>query len=195
MRLFVAVELSGAVRRAVAAEQERIGRLPALGDASLRWVRPEHMHLTLAFMGDADESHAGAIVEAMSQPIAMDPFGVSFGGLGVFPPRGAPRVLWLGLATGAEEVVQAQRIVAHRLGEARVALDPRPFHPHLTLARWRSSSAADARRVIAGDRGSTTPRTAVDAVTLYQSRLSPSGPAYTSLARAGFAGVSGHHLQ
>lgn len=195
MRLFVAIDLSDEVRRAVAAEQKRIARILAPGDTSLKWVRPEHLHLTLAFIGNVEEPDAAPIVDAMAQPIGTDSFGVAFGGPGVFPPRGAPRVLWLGLAAGAAEVIEIQRVVVNRLGAAHAALDRRLFHPHLTLARWRSSRVAVARQAMAADRGATTPRMAVDAATLYRSRLTPTGPTYTPLARARFAGAEGHRLQ
>ena len=71
------------------------------GRLSLKWIRPEHMHLTLAFLGEIDPLRGAAVVDAMSQPIEAPPFAIAFGGLGVFPPRGAPRVLWLGLVSGS----------------------------------------------------------------------------------------------
>src|SRR5205809_4097642 len=97
MRLFVAIDLGDEVRAAIAAEQRRVGE--ALGGArsTLRWVRPEHIHLTLVFLGEVDEGSSGAIVDAMSEPLDHAAFALVLGGLGVFPPQGAPRVLWLGV--------------------------------------------------------------------------------------------------
>jgi 2'-5' RNA ligase len=111
-----------------------------------------------------------------------------FAGLGLFPAHRAPRVLWLGLSTGAAEAIDLQRRVAARLSTIGVTIEERAFHPHLTLARWREARNADRRRIAAADHGTEVARIDVGAVTLYQSRLSSSGPTYAVLARAPLRG-------
>jgi 2'-5' RNA ligase len=189
MRLFVAIELDEAAREAIAEEQRRLADLFRQHRASLpRLVSAANMHLTLVFIGEVPEDRAQPIIGAVSAPIEVPPFGVGFGGMGVFPPRGAPRVLWLGLADGAPAVVELQEIVSSRLEKVGVAREPRPFQPHLTLGRWKESRASDRPR---GDE--TTPamvaRVEVESVALVQSRLSSKGPSYTVLARATLGGV------
>lgn len=181
MRLFTAIDLSDEARRAIAGEQTRIRR--ELPDASLRWVRPDHMHLTLAFIGEVAPVRGAAVVECMSAPLPQRPFRLVFGGVGVFPPHGAPRVLWLGSLDGAREAVELQRAVALRLESVGVPRGDRVFHPHLTLGRWRDGRPA-WRGSLAQQGAVPVAEVAVAAVTLYQSRLSSSGPAYTALARA-----------
>jgi 2'-5' RNA ligase len=189
MRLFAAIELDEPARAAIAEEQQRLAELLRQHRSSLpRLVSSEHMHLTLVFIGEVAEDRAPAIIRAAAAPIALPPFGVGFGGIGAFPPRGAPRVLWLGLADGAPAVVELQEVVAARLQQVGVPREQRPFHPHLTLGRWKESRASDRPRV-----DETTPamvaRVEVDAVALIQSRLSSKGPTYTLLARAALEGV------
>ena len=55
-----------------------------------------------------------SVVEAIAQPVQAERFPIVFGGLGLFPPAGAPRVLWLGLTAGAREVIGVQREIAAR---------------------------------------------------------------------------------
>jgi 2'-5' RNA ligase len=141
------------------------------------------MHLTLAFIGSVPPEQAARIVAAGELPIAIAPFEMSLAGVGVFPPRGAPRVLWLGVADGTPDVTGLQQIVAGRLAAAGVDLEARPFHPHVTLARWKSSRGADGRRVRDASIGGRPIRTAVDAVTLFESRQGPAGSVYTAVAR------------
>ena len=182
MRVFIAIELDDEARGAVAAEQKRLKA--AFGDGAgsvLKWIRPEHMHLTLAFLGELDEGRSHTVVEAIRQPIQGDRFSIVFGGLGVFPSGGAPRVLWLGLVSGAREVGEVQRQVAERVALVGIAPEPRPFHPHLTLARWRVSRPSDRRRALAADRGRDVARLDIEAVALIQSRLSSAGPTYATL--------------
>lgn len=188
MRLFVAIDLNDAARKAIAVEQRRLAE--GLGSpASLKWVRPEQMHLTLAFLGEIEEARAAALIDAMGEDIdEAQPFLIVIAGLGVFPPQGAPRVLWIGLSTGACEVIELQRRVVDRLSRIGVTLERRAFHPHLTLARWRQARPADRRRVAAAERGLEVARVEVDAVTVYESRLSSAGPTHTAVARAPLVG-------
>jgi 2'-5' RNA ligase len=190
MRLFVAIELTDDARAAIAAEQNRV--CTALGGAdSLKLVKPEHLHVTLAFIGDASDDRAAAITTAMSTDFSEAPFRMSFGGVGVFPPRGAPSVLWLGIVSGAQQAVRLHDLVAARLAATGAPLERRPFHPHLTVGRWREVPRRSDRpltgsdiRALAGPGQADGAVATVDvrSVTLFQSRLSPSGP--THIARA-----------
>src|SRR5205809_6537190 len=101
MRLFAAIDLDDGAREAIANEQTRLKRKLGRADRSLRWARPEQMHLTLVFIGSVDEARGAAIVNLMCGDIAAEPFTISFEALGVFPPHPAPSVLWLGVAQGA----------------------------------------------------------------------------------------------
>lgn len=196
MRLFVAVDLPDEARQAIAVRQKLwTGPLSKSRDG-LKLVEPSRMHLTLLFIGEAREGAVPAIVESMSAPASMAPFDVTFGGVGVFPPRGAPRVLWIGITDGAAHLERLQREVAERVRAAGIAFDDRPFHPHLTLGRWRGaerrrssavrrSTPERLRRELAVlDRADRIACVRVTRATLYQSRLSSSGPAYTALAHA-----------
>ena len=187
MRLFVAIDLDENAREAIGAEQRRL--MHALGTVrSLRWVRPADMHLTLAFLGETDQSRAQAIVGAMGAALAATPFVIAFTGLGVFPPRGAPSVLWIGVGAGRHELIAVERAVADRLERAGVARERRPYHPHLTLARWRESRPSDRQRALAHAPTGAIARARIAGATLYQSRLSPAGPTYTALTHANLAG-------
>ena len=84
---------------------------------------------------------------------------------------------------GESEIIHLQEEVVRRLERLGTTLERRPFHPHLTLARWRTSRPAD-RRLVPTVESRAVARLTVDRVTLYQSRLSAAGPAYTALARA-----------
>jgi RNA 2',3'-cyclic 3'-phosphodiesterase len=184
MRLFIAIDLDEAARAAIAEEQKRLGAvLRANSRSALKWVRPDRMHLTLVFLGEVDEARATPLIDEIGREIVQPPFDVVFGELGVFPARGAPNVLWAGVTSGAQPAAALQRTVSERVGRHGFPPETRPFRPHLTLARWRESRAADRQHVMeAGQRDVTA--LCVDHVTLYQSRLSPAGPSYTALARA-----------
>ena len=155
----------------------------ALDAASLRWVKPEHLHLTLVFIGEVADDHAARIVVAMQSAIPQQPFRFELGGFGVFPSHGAPRALWLGVRTGAEAIVGLQQTIAARCQALDVPREARPYSPHLTLARWRNGRRSDRPRDLGGN-SDVVAVVDVHAVTLFQSRLSSQGPTYTVLAHS-----------
>jgi 2'-5' RNA ligase len=209
MRLFIAADLPEDAREAIAAEQRRIAS--ALGDkereplpghrsakreggrrvAALKWVKPDLAHLTLVFLGNVEEARVPAVVEAVGGHVDAAPFEISLETIGAFPARGAPRVLWIGVVDGATRLSELQRELAERIAAIGIPLEDRPFHPHLTLARWRESRPADRERALAAAPLGVVARACVDGATLYQSRLSPAGPSYTALARANLTNVRG----
>lgn len=182
-RLFTAIDLDPAARARIGAEQHRLST--EHGGGSLRWVRPEHLHLTLVFIGEVTDDSAATIVTAMQHDIPRRPFQIELAGFGVFPPRGAPRALWLGVRKGADDVVALQQVVAARLREAGVSAERPAFTPHLTLARWRGRGGRASEKPCDLAVSQKAVATAdVHAATLFQSRLSSQGPAYTVLAES-----------
>ena len=129
--------------------------------------------------GDRESNHGGAL----GRPVAQHPFELSFDGLGFFPSRGAPRVLWLGIARVSRAATASAR---WRCAGARWASWHERSHPHLTLARFRTRPRATLRRNGRDSGHGGTCR--IDRVTLYESRLSQAGPSYTPLAEALLAG-------
>jgi 2'-5' RNA ligase len=184
MRFFVAIDLDDPARAAIAEEQKRLIRAFGRADRSLRWVRPDQMHLTLVFIGNVEDERAPIVIDMMREDIGMPPFTIAFARIGVFPPHGAPNVLWLGIGGGADAAIAVQRAVAERLEKVGVPRERRPYYPHLTLARWRTSRPSDRRRVADASRDDEVARVDVGAVTLYRSHLSSKGSTYEVLTKA-----------
>jgi len=187
MRLFVAVDLSEDARRQVAVQQQRIAAALGGRTGSIKWVRPEHLHLTLVFLGSIADAHVPSVVDALGRDVNRPPFEMILDGVGVFPSRGAPRALWIGLTAGAPELSDLQRLMAERVIALGIAIEDRPFRPHLTLGRWRASHPADRDRALAAAPSGAIARVPVECATLYESRLSSSGPTYLARARATLA--------
>jgi 2'-5' RNA ligase len=179
VRLFTAIELTEAARAAIAMEQQKAVEALGRNRGRLRLVRLEQMHLTLVFIGEVSEARAAAIADLMTGDMPVRPFRIGFGGLGAFPARGAPRVLYLDVVAGMSAAIDLHDKVSNRLARAGVKRDDRPFHPHLTLGRWRESRPSDRPGVSARTEIAAVE---VDRVALFQSRLSSSGSAYTRLA-------------
>jgi RNA 2',3'-cyclic 3'-phosphodiesterase len=183
MRLFVAVELPPAALAAVAevsrALRARVSHFAP--SARLTWVPTDRLHLTIRFLGDVDDAGRGAVESALAAPLVTPAFPLMIGGADAFPPRGAPRVLWLGIAQGLPELKRLEQELSGRLEVIGFPPETRAFNPHLTLTRVRNPAGLCLPALLDG----VVPhnRSIVDAITLFESRLSPQGPTYTPLRR------------
>ena len=180
MRVFVGVELDAVLRETVAWWVTEGRRL--VERTRVRWVRPEAAHVTLHFLGEVETTAAPALVARLSAPYKTAPFEMTLGGVGLFPRPERPRVVWLGLTTGAGSLQALHRETAERL--ASVGFDPeaRPCTPHVTLGRVRGSLRRETVRALTELGGGPRGRGRVRGVTLFESRTGPEGSTYTVLA-------------
>jgi RNA 2',3'-cyclic 3'-phosphodiesterase len=181
-RLFIAIDVDEHARDAIARISSDL-RTTIDPRSRMSWVRPERMHLTLHFFAHADEVLERRILSAFDEPVREPSFRLAFEGLGFFPERGSPRVLWLGVREGLAELRRLHQILTGRLSRALPPGAAKPFTPHLTLARFRSRVPRGQIEDIGSIQASAGP-CAIDRVTLYESHLSSAGPAYLRLAEA-----------
>jgi 2'-5' RNA ligase len=183
MRLFVALDLTVALREAIAQFCAKIR--PALLDA--RWVRPEAIHVTLKFIGETSEDRVALIGKALSTVHSAAPVEMEFRGVGFFPDARRPRIFWAGIKASPNllEIVTEIELRLERLGVARKS---RVFQPHLTLARIEKTSGLDRMRAAlreAGEPQFGAVRT--NEMHLMRSELGRGGARYTKLETYVFA--------
>jgi len=168
-RLFVAIDLPEEVKRAVTGARGELH--------GAKWVGQEQLHLTLRFIGDADDLLLKGITEGLAG-IACNSFPLGLKGVGYFPPRGAPRVLWVGLEAGAP-LLALQREVERACRAVGILPDERPFSPHITIARLKETTPAQVAAYTAhhGDFHSEPFR--VSEFHLYESVLGREGAIHT----------------
>jgi 2'-5' RNA ligase len=148
-----------------------------------------NLHLTLAFLGELDAGQveaASAAVEATAAG-AGSPWELGWGEPGAFPGARRPRVLWLGPGAGSERLVAAQEVLAGELQGRGLPVDPKPYRPHLTLARVRKPPLGRERAAEVGEwlaSMPSLPALAVDSVVLYQSRLGKPAAVHTPITTA-----------
>jgi 2'-5' RNA ligase len=187
VRLFLAIPLPLDVA-------QRAATLLPLALPGLRRVRPENLHVTLAFLGwTPDDRFADVTAAAVEAAAPIRPFTLAFDRAGRFPERGRPRVVWLGIGTGLESVSALGEGAYRALRERGLKFDDRPLAPHLTLARVNEdATAAESRTVAAAVEELSVGRLALDvsSVAVVQSVLSPKGPRYTPLATTPLAGAA-----
>jgi RNA 2',3'-cyclic 3'-phosphodiesterase len=126
-RLFVALDLPEEIKRSL----EPLGT--GLGD--VRWLEPGQQHLTLRFLGQLDNGWTREVADALALVPGI-PFELRLKGIGHFPLRGEPRVLWVGVEKSLE-LQRLKRRIDRVLDQAGLSPDARKFAPHVTIARIR----------------------------------------------------------
>jgi 2'-5' RNA ligase len=194
-RLFVAVDIDDATREQVGRIARRL-RERIASSVKASWVRPDRMHLTLQFFAGADDTLERRVRAALARMPGEAAFDLTLEGLGCFPERGSPRVLWLGVGDGVPELRRIQNTLQRALEVSSGREES--FTPHLTIARFRDRVPRAILAQIADIRAYAGP-SRIDRVTLYESRLSPAsldsrsgrpeaarraGPTYLPLAHA-----------
>ena len=180
MRLFIAVPLPPHVKAPLGAIQQEFRRLVV----QATWVRESALHVTLKFLGEIPPQQVESIVSCMEEASRACPtFSLTLGGIGVFPPRTQPRVLWVGVQEGSQRLVQCQEALEASLTRAGFDPEERPFSPHLTLARVkRVERRDDFDACLRSHSDDTFGRLAVTHLALLESQLHPSGARYAILA-------------
>lgn len=171
-RLFIASALPAAIRAQLAALQTVL--------AGARWVRAEQMHLTLRFIGAVDANRTQQIAAALESVRAPE-FELNIQGVGYFPPRRAPRVLWAGI-TENPRLQQLYREIEGTLGQIGLVPESRPFAGHITLARLDNSPVGGVQQFVSQHRSLRLAPFTVREFYLYASELQPSGAVYRCLA-------------
>lgn len=160
--------------------------LPPLAEPLPSGLRPEH-HLTLHFFEELPTERMPDVVDAMRETArGTGPFEVEIRGVGAFPNLQRPRVLWAGIEQGSTEIQSLVGRLRPALAARGISTEPRPFVPHLTLARLRLPRAATwAARLLADPELASRvwARATVSELLLKESELLPAGPRHTVRAR------------
>lgn len=195
-RTFIAIELGDEVRNLLSRELHRLAQaLPRL-----RWVDPNTLHLTLAFLGELDDEQLDKAIQATTDTAVHEkPFTLRIGSLGTFGPPRSPRVVWIGITGNTPRLLSLQEQLTARLAEQGFPPEDRPYAPHLTLARIKDpltqQELATLQRLIPSARDSharheEAARTGDDSqdttipieyLSVMKSELLRAGPRYTCL--------------
>jgi 2'-5' RNA ligase len=173
IRLFVAIEPGEAFERA----SERVFLSLSSRVGACAFAR--HPHVTLAFIGEVARASIGKAIDAVDTASrSAGPFELVSGPVGGFPESGRAKVVWLGFSSGESELISLARALRASLSARGVPFDPKPFSPHLTVARSRVG--ADASFL---EPPEPPVRGIAAEIALFESRLGAGGAAHRALAR------------
>ena len=193
MRVFAALVLPPVVGAGIASAFTRARQLAP----RVKWVSTEGMHLTLHFFGEIPDSEVEGFASVFEDPgLRRSPIRARLGPAGFFPPSGMPRVLWVGIGDGAEEMRAFWALFTEKLKPLRASGGPlrqwepdrRGFSPHITVART-GAVPLDSRW--AAEAEVPTQEFLVSECVLFQSLLGAGGARYVALRKIPLDGNGG----
>jgi RNA 2',3'-cyclic 3'-phosphodiesterase len=181
-RIFIAIDIPAALRSRIGLYSESLKQeLPV---KEIRWESAEKMHITLRFLGDADErgvSNAIAATERAAEN-ASD-FELIAEGTGAFPSVARARVFWGGVSDPGRRANHFHGLLEKELAIAGFERETRRFSPHITIARLKNQTLG-ARIAAMGQEKQFDPATVkVSEVAIYESILTSSGSYYFLIRR------------
>jgi len=184
MRCFIAIDIEQHIRDALAKLQDELAAAAALKRKEAKWVAPEAIHLTLRFLGEVADPQIPQICRLL-EAIAdrHKSFSIDVQSVGSFGGKN-PRVLWVGAGLQSSNLRQLQKDLEEGLIDLGWPKEAKEFTGHLTLCRIKTAAAGRSLLQVIQpyatiDLGQMT----VEAVCLYQSQLTPTGPIYTLLCK------------
>lgn len=184
MRVFFALPVPATAAARLLAWRGAVGR--ELPDARL--IPPANLHVTLDFIGEVDEAEAGRLGFVCRElAAAAAPIPAALAGLGLLPSAARPRVVCVGVRTGAGDLQALAGALRRRLDGRRTGRPAGRFLPHATVARVRRVPPPAAERLcrLRLPAAHVTFRSLV----LFRSVLQPAGAAYHPLQAAELGGA------
>ncbi|MGB2754506.1 MAG: RNA 2',3'-cyclic phosphodiesterase [Phycisphaerae bacterium] len=185
VRTFIAIELPQEVCEYLESRQTDL----ASAGGDVKWVRPDDIHLTLAFLGNVPVEEIAAVAAAVRGAAAsMGPIRLQAGGAGCFPPRGRPRVVWISIEEPTGALARLQGAVAAATAQFAEKPERREYKAHLTVGRVRGGRGAEElSEAVAALADAKGPEFEAAEVVIFESVLAREGPTYMPLARVPLA--------
>jgi len=141
-------------------------------------VELHNMHFTVQFLGEVSEEMIRKISDTLSG-IEFSAFSISFASIGVFPNPNSPRVIWIGVDEGINELEKLAEIIRAKLSQLEFSPDKK-FKPHITIFRVKNKIEDVSNKL---EKFSAYPfgKQTISEIKLKKSELTPNGPIYTDL--------------
>jgi len=180
MRTFIAVDLPEAIKTNIEEVQNPLKKT----DTYVSWVKPKNIHLTLKFLGEVEENKIEDVFYGTEKALkSLKSFSLSLKDLGGFPNLRRPRVIWVGVDKGKDELSVMQKNIEEELLKLGYPKEGRAFSPHLTIGRVKSPRNIEKLVGLIEKTNFQTQEVRIDEVVAMRSQLHPQGAIYTPLKK------------
>jgi 2'-5' RNA ligase len=164
--VFVALPIPESVSKKLAALQpEPVNQI--------RLVKPEDIHLTLHFIGQADLDKTADVLEQVS---AIQ-FIIKLKGPGLFRSKNGSITFWFGVQEN-EKLLELYHKIAFALADVGYQKEVRKYSPHITLARCKKGVSSPVIDKFLQHKESSFPALQITEFGLYSSNLTNAAPVY-----------------
>ncbi len=180
MRTFIAVELIAELKKKIEELQNPLKRI----NTDVSWVKSGNVHATLKFLGEVPEEKIEKVFEETKLALeGMKVFKLSLRDLGCFPNLKRPKVIWIGVDKGKQELSLMQKKIEDEMGKIGFLKEDREFSPHLTIGRVKSPKNIDKLTELIKNTSFQTEEIEIKEVVVMKSDLHPAGAIYTPLKK------------
>jgi len=179
IRAFIAIPLDPKIQHTIERIQDHLTKI----NHDVKWVTPKNIHITLKFLGDVTTEQINSVKQTLANLYQNTrPFTVELSQLGAFPNIDRPRTLWVGLKDNKQRLSRIAVSLEKALGKIEFQGDKKPFSPHITIGRIRSSKNIDAlSESMSNHQFFENCTQTISKIILFQSTLCSEGPIYQSL--------------
>jgi len=185
IRTFIAIDIDDHAKQRLS---EFISYLKKTG-SDVKWIDESQMHLTLKFLGNIDDSKIQQISRILKSVTEnFKSFSITLSGIGAFPNLKHPRVIWIGVEKGKDQLKDLNTIIEDYMEEEGFPKENRPYKAHLTIGRVKTSrNLSVLSRLIAETNFQLDSEIKIDEIILFKSTLTPKGAIYTPLYYSKFS--------
>lgn len=181
-RIFVAVDISDEARRKVAAYVETLRN--EFRNARVGWDKPEKLHLTLKFLGDASENQLETLNKIVGEIAGkISKFSLQIAETGIFPTQRNPRVLWIDIIDTAETLAKINNLLEAECEKIGFEKEKRKFVPHLTIGRVCEPNRASGLAKKHLENIFEPVEFEISEIVIYESKLLPTGSVYSVVSK------------
>ncbi len=178
MRTFIAIEISEEIKNAIDLYAAPLKR----EKAKISWVKPSNVHITLKFLGEVSSEKIPEIYDSLVRCVmGKKPFEIEVTGTGGFPNLKRPRIIWVGLKKGSEELKNLAASIDNELRKIGFQKEKREFKPHLTIGRVKYIDDIDRFVKKMNSEEFKGGIFTAEEILIMRSELKPTGAVYTKL--------------
>ena len=180
-RIFIAIDISDAARDLCSSHIDSLRK--EFPQVRVSWERREKLHVTLKFLGPTSQETIADLSDRITSTAAKHrPFELTLGASGSFPEKGKPRVLWIGINGGTDNLIRLQHDIEEISALLGYEREHKVFHPHITIGRIRDHRDAFALAEVHRAARTEPVEFEVSNIVIYESELRPTGSVYSKVS-------------
>ena len=181
IRVFLAIEIPKELKESISELQKFLKK----SNADANWVPAENFHYNLKFFGWTTEDEIKKLISITEKTASKaKSFEIEIKGTGGFPSLNSPRVLWLGMSKGTNQIKELAEKLDLEYSKIGIPKEEREFKAHLTLCRIKSNDNKKALVDKAKQKQHINIGTfKAEELVLFSSKLTRKGPIYEPIKR------------